>query len=129
MSADETVFPDGGAVLDLDVAWIHGSEAPKYNADPDIQVHACDEHTYILRQNMAVSWEAPFMFLLFGAARAMLLDTGATVNPAFFPLRRTVASIMETWLARHPHPLAHRSHLGRRPVHRPARHDGNWRET
>jgi hypothetical protein len=59
-------FPDGGAALDLDVAWIHGSEAAKYNTDPDIQVHACDEHTYILRQNKAVHYEAPFMFLLFG---------------------------------------------------------------
>ena len=81
-------FPDGGAEPDLDVAWIHGSEAAKYNTDPDIQVHACDEHTYILRQNKAVHYEAPFMFLLFGAARAVLLDTGATANPEFFPLRR-----------------------------------------
>jgi hypothetical protein len=100
----EIAFPDGGVVLDLDVAWIHGSEAAKYNTDPDIQVHACDEHTYILRQNMAVSYEAPFMFLLFGASRAVLLDTGATANPEFFPLRRTVDSIMDGWLAGHPHP-------------------------
>jgi hypothetical protein len=35
-------FPDCGAVLDLDVACIHGSEAVKYSSDPDIQVHACD---------------------------------------------------------------------------------------
>jgi hypothetical protein len=74
-------FPDGGAALDLDVAWIHGSAAAKYNTDPDVQVHACDEHTYILRQNKAVHYEAPFMFLLFGASRAVLLDTGATANP------------------------------------------------
>ncbi len=80
----EISFPDGAAVLDLDVAWTHGSEAAKYNTDPDIQVHACDEHTWILRQNMAVSYEAPFMFLLFGASRAALLDTGATENPEFF---------------------------------------------
>jgi hydroxyacylglutathione hydrolase len=98
------VFPDGAAVLDLDVAWIHGSQAPKYNTDPDIQVHRADEHTYILRQNMAVSWEAPFMFLLFGATRAVLLDTGATADPRFFPLRRTVDSIIDRWLASHPHP-------------------------
>jgi hydroxyacylglutathione hydrolase len=65
----EMGFPDGAAVLNLDVAWIHGSEAAKYNSDPDIQVHACDEYTYILRQNKAVSYEAPFMFLLFGASR------------------------------------------------------------
>jgi glyoxylase-like metal-dependent hydrolase (beta-lactamase superfamily II) len=100
----EIGFPDGAAVPDLDVAWIHGSEAAKYNTDPDIQVHACDEHTYILRQNMAVSYEAPFMFLLFGASTAVLLDTGATSNPQFFPLRRTVDSIIDSWLDGHPHP-------------------------
>jgi glyoxylase-like metal-dependent hydrolase (beta-lactamase superfamily II) len=97
-------FPDGAATLDLHVAWIHGSEAAKYNTDPDIQVHACDEHTFILRQNMAVHFEAPFMFLLFGSSRAVLLDTGATASPEFFPLRRTVDSIINGWLASHPHP-------------------------
>jgi hypothetical protein len=97
-------FGDGATTLNLDVAWIHGSQAAKYNTDPDIQVHACDEHTYILRQNMAVHYEAPFMFLLFGGSRALLLDTGATANPQFFPLRRTVDSIIDRWLASHPHP-------------------------
>jgi hydroxyacylglutathione hydrolase len=100
----ELEFPDGAAAPDLDVAWIHGSAAAKYNTDPDIQVHACDEHTYILRQNMAVHYEAPFMFLLFGSSRAVLLDTGATANPAFFPLRATVDSIIDGWLAAHPRP-------------------------
>ena len=97
-------FADGAGVPNMDVAWIHGSEAAKYNTDPDIQVHACDEHTYILRQNKAVHYEAPFMFLLFGAAKAVLLDTGATANPGFFPLRRTVDEIIDGWLAEHPHP-------------------------
>jgi glyoxylase-like metal-dependent hydrolase (beta-lactamase superfamily II) len=100
----EINFPDGAAVANLDVAWIHGSEAAKYNTDPDIQIHAVDEHTYILRQNMAVSYEAPFMYLLLGGCKAVLLDTGATSNPQFFPLRRTVDSIIESWLADHPHP-------------------------
>ena len=44
------------------------------------------------------------MFLLFGASRAVLLDTGATANPQFFPLRRTVDAIIDGWLAAHPHP-------------------------
>ena len=101
-------FGDGAAVVDLDVAWIHGSAAAKYNTDPDIQVHACDEHTYILRQNKAVHYEAPFMFLLFGADRAVLIDTGATAEPAFFPLRGTVDAIMSGWLARHPRPGGYR---------------------
>ena len=87
---------------DLDVAWIHGSESAKHNTDPDIQVHACDEHTFILRQNMAVNYEAPFMFLLFGNSRAVLIDTGATASPDFFPLRRVVDGLVEAWLAAHP---------------------------
>jgi glyoxylase-like metal-dependent hydrolase (beta-lactamase superfamily II) len=87
---------------DLDVAWIHGSESAKHNTDPDIQVHAYDEHTFILRQNMAVNYEAPFMFLLFGNARAVLIDTGATASADFFPLRRVVDGLMDAWLAAHP---------------------------
>lgn len=102
--SDQLSFADGAGAVNLDVAWIHGSEAAKYNTDPDIQVHACDEHTYILRQNKAVHYEAPFLFLLFGAARALLLDTGATANPDFFPLRTVVDSVMDGWLASHPHP-------------------------
>lgn len=87
---------------DLDVAWIHGSESAKHNTDPDIQVHAYDEHTFVLRQNMAVNYEAPFMFLLFGNTRAVLIDTGATESAEFFPLRRVIDDLMAAWLAAHP---------------------------
>ncbi|MGV9770615.1 MBL fold metallo-hydrolase [Streptosporangium sp. NPDC003464] len=86
----------------LDVRWIHGSPSAKHNTDPDIQVHAYDEHTFILRQNMAINYEAPFLFLLFGNARAVLIDTGATASATFFPLRRVVDELVAGWLARHP---------------------------
>jgi glyoxylase-like metal-dependent hydrolase (beta-lactamase superfamily II) len=84
------------------VRWIHGSPSAKHNTDPDIQVHAHDAHTVILRQNMAVDYEAPFLFLLFGEARAVLIDTGATASADCFPLRRVVDELMETWLTAHP---------------------------
>lgn len=86
----------------LDVRWIHGSPSAKHNTDPDIQVHAYDEHTYILRQNMAVHYEAPFLYLLCGNERAVLIDTGATESAEFFPLRRVVDGLLADWLARHP---------------------------
>ncbi|MGW6360881.1 MBL fold metallo-hydrolase [Streptomyces sp. NPDC055092] len=86
----------------LDVRWIHGSESAKHNTDPDIQVHPYDEHTVVLRQNMAVHYEAPFLFLLFGNARAVLIDTGATASAQYFPLRRVVDELIEDWLAEHP---------------------------
>ncbi|MEU6238495.1 MBL fold metallo-hydrolase [Kitasatospora sp. NPDC047058] len=88
----------------LDVRWIHGSESSKHNTDPEIQVHHYDEHTVILRQNKAVNYEAPFLFLLFGDERAVLIDTGATADPASFPLRRVVDGLVADWLARHPRP-------------------------
>ena len=104
----------------LDVQWIHGSISAKHNKDPDIQIHFYNEHTVILRQNMAVHAEAPFMFLLFGNERAILLDTGATRSPEFFPLRQTVDHLIDQWLAAHPrenyfltvaHTHLHRDHF------------------
>ncbi|WP_067540260.1 MBL fold metallo-hydrolase [Nocardia crassostreae] len=95
------VHPEARA---LDVRWIHGSPSAKHNTDDDIQVHAYDEHTVILRQNMAVHCEAPFLYMLFGNARAVLIDTGATAYAEFFPLRRVVDDLVEDWLARHPRP-------------------------
>ncbi|GIH95986.1 MBL fold metallo-hydrolase [Planobispora siamensis] len=86
----------------FDVAWIHGSPSAKHNTDPDIQVYAYDEHTFVLRQNKAINYEAPFLFLLFGADRAVLLDTGATESAEFFPLRDVVDDLVGSWLARHP---------------------------
>ena len=86
----------------LDVRWVHGTKLTSGDPGPRIQVHAFDEHTYLLRQNKSVHYEAPFMYLLMGADRAVLLDTGATADPAAFPLRDTVEGILEVWLTRNP---------------------------
>ncbi|MFG2621383.1 MBL fold metallo-hydrolase [Streptomyces sp. NPDC048507] len=88
----------------LDVVWHAGWPSPKHDPAPEIQVHAYSEHTVILRQNKSVHYEAPFLFLLFGNERALLLDTGASADAAHFPLRRTVDALIEDWLARHPRP-------------------------
>lgn len=86
----------------LNVQWIHGSPSSKHNTDPDLQIHWYDDDTVILRQNKAIDYEAPFLFLLFGQERAVLLDTGATESAEFFPLREVVDGLIETWLARNP---------------------------
>ena len=91
--------PIGG---NLEVRWIHGSPSPRHNADPKIQIHAHDAHTFVLRQNKAVHYEAPFLYLFLGNDRALLLDTGATADPELFPLRETVDSILAGWLTEHP---------------------------
>jgi hydroxyacylglutathione hydrolase len=86
----------------MDVRWIHGAPARRRCTDPPIQVHHYDPHTVILRQSKSVNYEAPFLYLLFGNDRALLLDTGATADPAKFPLRATVDQLVTAWLAQHP---------------------------
>ncbi len=103
MGSAQIDFPrDQPVAGNLEVRWIHGSRSARHNTDPKIQVHAYDEHTYILRQNKAVHYEGPFMYLFCGNDRALLLDTGATADSARFPLRDTVDGILSRWLAAHP---------------------------
>jgi len=94
--------------------------AGKRVAETAIQVHHFDEHTVVLRQSKSVSFEGPFIFLLFGNDRALLLDTGATTDPARFPLRETIDRLIADWLTEHPraayelvvaHTHAHADHV------------------
>ncbi|MEZ0108061.1 hydroxyacylglutathione hydrolase [Catenulispora sp. EB89] len=86
----------------LDLRWNHGVSRWSSASEPPLQVQAYDERTVILRQSKSTNYEAPFIYLLFGADRALLLDTGATADPAVFPLRETVDSLVADWLRRHP---------------------------
>lgn len=80
---------------ELDVLWIHGSRDCAANADPPLQVHAFDGDTYILRQNKCHNFEAPFLYLMFGDERALLLDTGADPGPGrTLPLRDVVRDLI-----------------------------------
>jgi len=82
--------------------WIHGSPEGVENLDPAIQVQGYGEHTFVLRQNKSVHYEAPFLYLFFGNDRAILFDTGATSDPALFPLRATVDTLVAEWLTAYP---------------------------
>lgn len=118
-------FVNGAPVAgNLDVQWNHGVRRKKGATEPRIQVHAYDEHTYILRQSKTTSYEAPFIYLLFGNDRAVLFDTGATADPATFPLRETVDRLIIGWLERHArgdyelvvaHTHGHRDHVAGDP--------------
>ncbi|MFP3670149.1 hypothetical protein SB717_34230, partial [Priestia sp. SIMBA_032] len=61
-----------------------------------------DPDTVQLRQPKSSHWEAPFLYLLFGRERALLLDTGATTDESVFPLRGTVERLTSEWLRRNP---------------------------
>lgn len=88
--------------LDLDVRWFTGTRSRRGSAAPPIQVHRAASNTVLLRQSITDNFEAPFLYLLFGDDRALLLDTGATADAARFPLRTTVDRLVEEWLSGHP---------------------------
>jgi hydroxyacylglutathione hydrolase len=84
--------------LDLEVRW--AADARDQDA-PAIQVHRASDSTVLLRQSIGISFEAPFLYLLFGRERALLLDTGATADEGAFPLRETVDTLIDEWLGKH----------------------------
>jgi glyoxylase-like metal-dependent hydrolase (beta-lactamase superfamily II) len=86
--------PAPGAIM---MRWTYGSNVAAKNRDPRIQVVQYNEDTHILRQNVCVHWEAPFTYLLFGNKGALLIDTGATPETNYYPLRETVDAIIARW--------------------------------
>ena len=74
-----------GSELDEKV-WNHGSADCSSNRDPAIEVFRFDATTYILRQNKCLNFEAPFIYVLVGERQVFVQDTGATDEPAQFPL-------------------------------------------
>lgn len=69
---------------------IHGSP-PGGPADPKVQVVRVDDDTFILRQSKDLNYEGPFLYLLCGTERAILLDTGAVASGG---VRQTVDSLL-----------------------------------
>lgn len=68
--------------------------------DPALRVVRHRADTVVLRQGKSVHFEAPFLFLLLGRERALLLDTGATDDAEDFPLRATVDHLLASWIER-----------------------------
>lgn len=78
----------------MDVRWNEGARDCAKKPQPPLQVHRFDPHTYILRETPCATYEAPFMYLLIGSARALLIDTGAVADPRMMPLARTVLGLL-----------------------------------
>ncbi|HEV2703330.1 MAG TPA: MBL fold metallo-hydrolase [Steroidobacteraceae bacterium] len=78
----------------MDVRWNTGAPDCHLTSAPPLQVHRYNEQTYILRESLCVSRRAPFMYLLIGSKRALLIDTGAVTDAAVVPLAQTVLSLL-----------------------------------
>jgi glyoxylase-like metal-dependent hydrolase (beta-lactamase superfamily II) len=78
----------------MDVHWNPGSSDCSKNPQPPIQVHRYNAQTFILRENLCATYEAPFIYLLLGKSKALLIDTGAVADARAMPLAQTVMSLM-----------------------------------
>jgi glyoxylase-like metal-dependent hydrolase (beta-lactamase superfamily II) len=88
--------PDGAGVRSgvLPRSW--QASGPECPAHPAFQVHAYNDDFYILRESGCSNYEKPFLYLLFGTRRALLLDTGAGQTD----VARVVRDRIDAWLAR-----------------------------
>jgi hydroxyacylglutathione hydrolase len=78
----------------MDVHWNDGSEDCIKNPQPPIQVHRYNAQTFILRESLCATYEAPFIYLLVGKTKALLIDTGAVADAKTMPLAQTVISLL-----------------------------------
>jgi len=61
-------------------AWQHGAADCKAEQGAAFEVYQHDARSYIFRQNKCHSYEAPFLYLLLGQDKVLLLDTGAATD-------------------------------------------------
>jgi glyoxylase-like metal-dependent hydrolase (beta-lactamase superfamily II) len=86
-------LPGLAAAKPLFQPWIDGTSA----TEPQMQVQRYDADTYVIRQSVKTNFEAPFLYLLFGKDRVLLLDTGA----GGLKVRPTIDGVIADWLKAH----------------------------
>ena len=75
--------------------WIDGT-MPQ---EPAAQVQSLDGDTFVIRQSVKTNFDAPFLYLIFGRDKVLLVDTGAKDGR----IRPVVDRLIAEWLAAHHH--------------------------
>lgn len=78
----------------MQVQWDPGAKSCPAGDPHPIQVHRYDAQTYVLREKLCSTWEAPFMYLLIGSKQALLIDTGDIADPKLMPLESRVMDLL-----------------------------------
>jgi len=66
-------------------------------SESEMQVQTIDADTFVIRQSVKTNFEAPFLYLIFGTDRALLIDTGA----GGLKVRPTIDHMIDEWRAKH----------------------------
>src|ERR1700749_3822729 len=90
LAAALLLLPGAALAAPLFQPWIDGTQA----SEPQMQVQRYAADTFVIRQSVKTNFEAPFLYLLFGKDRALLLDTGA----GGLPVRPAIDGVIADWL-------------------------------
>lgn len=74
--------------------WYEGAADCKTAREPPLQIQGYNAHTYILRESLCSTFEAPFMVLLVGADQALLIDTGDVADSTKMPLAKSLVQLL-----------------------------------
>ncbi len=74
--------------------WDAGSEDCRHYTHAPLEMHPYDSDTFVLRENLCDTWEAPFIYLLVGGERALPIDTGDVADPDTMPLAKTILKML-----------------------------------
>jgi hydroxyacylglutathione hydrolase len=74
--------------------WNEGAKDCKASPQAPIEVHSYNQQTFIVREDLCATFEAPFMYLLIGSTKALLIDTGDVADPNQMPLAKTVTNLL-----------------------------------
>jgi hydroxyacylglutathione hydrolase len=78
----------------MDVHWKEGAKDCKAAPQAPLEVHAYNPQTFILREGLCATFEAPFMYLVIGSTKALLIDTGDVADANQMPLATTVMQLL-----------------------------------
>lgn len=77
-------------------AWDNGSSDCQAHPGRALQTQAYDPRTYIVRESLCKTYEGPFVYLLIGADKALLIDSGDVDDARSVPLASTVLGLLPT---------------------------------
>lgn len=74
--------------------WIHGSADCDNNKEPLHDAYTHSEKTFIIRQNKCANFEAPFIYVLVGEQKILVLDTGAVNDKSESSLDKEIEMLL-----------------------------------
>jgi len=92
----QVVNPDGGGIRRGVLPRTWDASGPECVGTPRFQVHEYNPDLIVLRESGCSNYEKPFLYLLFGHARVLLLDTGAGQTD----VAQVVAAQVDQWSQR-----------------------------